>query len=298
MYINIIFEESNGLIHDASVLSSLLLRQGHIIQLNSSEVHCSLGIFLEHITPSQLYTADRFLFFPNLEWITLDDLHWINDPRISKICCKTLDTFQKLSQLSEKCVFTSMDSLPVFPCDSSKKFEFIHVKGTSMFKNSQLVFDVWRRHPEWPMLHLIYESVISIQSPIILDNITLYQHKMDKDKLDQLMHTCAFHICCSECEGFGHYINEARSCGAHIITTDAPPMNELVTTDFGTLITPHSQRTIQLLGLGYSISEKSFEDAVNNLIKANHLPNLPHSQNFYKQNKLFFEKKMLLLING
>jgi hypothetical protein len=29
-------------------------------------------------------------------------------------------------------------------------------------------------------------------------------------------------------EGFGHYINEARSIGALIIALNAPPMNELV----------------------------------------------------------------------
>jgi hypothetical protein len=37
------------------------------------------------------------------------------------------------------------------------------------------------------------------------------------------------HICASEREGFGHYLNEARAAGALIITTDHPPMNELVT---------------------------------------------------------------------
>lgn len=37
------------------------------------------------------------------------------------------------------------------------------------------------------------------------------------------------HICASEREGFGHYINEARAAGAFIISTDHPPMNEFVT---------------------------------------------------------------------
>jgi glycosyltransferase involved in cell wall biosynthesis len=37
------------------------------------------------------------------------------------------------------------------------------------------------------------------------------------------------HICASEREGFGLYLDEARAVGAYIISTDHPPMNELVT---------------------------------------------------------------------
>jgi hypothetical protein len=37
------------------------------------------------------------------------------------------------------------------------------------------------------------------------------------------------HICASEREGFGHYLNEARAASALVISTDHPPMNELVT---------------------------------------------------------------------
>ena len=47
------------------------------------------------------------------------------------------------------------------------------------------------------------------------------------------MNRCAVHLCPSSYEGFGHYINEARSVGAFIVTTNAQPMNELVTPDFG-----------------------------------------------------------------
>jgi hypothetical protein len=37
-------------------------------------------------------------------------------------------------------------------------------------------------------------------------------------------------------EGYGHYINEGRSVGAVVVTTDYPPMNELVSERDGFLI--------------------------------------------------------------
>ncbi len=47
-------------------------------------------------------------------------------------------------------------------------------------------------------------------------------------------------MCPSSTEGYGHYINEGRSVGGIIITLDAPPMNELVSSDNGILIPPRS----------------------------------------------------------
>ncbi|KAF6265542.1 hypothetical protein COO60DRAFT_1697805 [Scenedesmus sp. NREL 46B-D3] len=51
-------------------------------------------------------------------------------------------------------------------------------------------------------------------------------------------------ICPSEREGFGHYLNEARAAGAFVMTTDHPPMNELVLPDFGKVLSiPEEDRS-------------------------------------------------------
>jgi hypothetical protein len=44
----------------------------------------------------------------------------------------------------------------------------------------------------------------------------------------QLQAGSGVHICISEREGFGHYINEARAAGALVVSTDHTPMSELV----------------------------------------------------------------------
>ena len=36
-------------------------------------------------------------------------------------------------------------------------------------------------------------------------------HSTSLKELSQLMNLCGIHICCSATEGFGHYLNEAKS---------------------------------------------------------------------------------------
>jgi hypothetical protein len=48
------------------------------------------------------------------------------------------------------------------------------------------------------------------------------------DDIRRLQAASGVHICASEREGFGHYLNEARGAGALVISTDHPPMNEMV----------------------------------------------------------------------
>jgi len=56
-------------------------------------------------------------------------------------------------------------------------------------------------------------------------------------------------LCTSVHEGYGHYINQARASSAVIVTTDVPPMNELLSRASSVLI-PATRRKNgdQLLG--------------------------------------------------
>lgn len=57
------------------------------------------------------------------------------------------------------------------------------------------------------------------------------------DVLEDLQSRAGLWLCPSEVEGYGHYINEGRSAGATVMTTDFPPMNELIDSESGFLVT-------------------------------------------------------------
>lgn len=135
---------------------------------------------------------------------------------------------------------------------------FLHVAGKSRCKQTRAVLDAWSRHPEWPTLHVVCNPkyigkdirpylVSAIHegqgnrathtphgsgdrrssSSISINNIVMHTERLSEEALRSLQMNTPFHICPSEAEGWGHAINEARSCAAVIITTNGPPMNEL-----------------------------------------------------------------------
>ena len=74
------------------------------------------------------------------------------------------------------------------------------------------------------------------------------------------------HICTSQMEGFGHYINEARAIGVLIITIDAPPMNELIDSSCGILI-PAVQRFSHNHGVKFIATQEAIKEGINRAIK-------------------------------
>ena len=65
----------------------------------------------------------------------------------------------------------------------------------------------------------------------------------------------------SEAEGFGHPFAESMSCGAVVVTTDAPPMNELVRPDRGLLV-PAAALAPQGIGMLYRVDEAALEETI------------------------------------
>lgn len=270
MILNIVYEETNGLHHDANVLAKVHMADGGIAHLNAADgVAFDAVIFLEHIDRKVLARCERCYYVPNLEWMTVSDAALARTDAIKGILCKTRDTYERLSKEYQKCVHIGMTSIPVpvpVQVPDLARCEFFHLKGSSMYKNSQVLVDTWLAHPEWPTLHVVCRGVIDVDEPMHVRNVTFYQKNMGRDSLNSLMTSCRVHMCPSLCEGFGHYINEARSCKRLIVTTNAPPMNELVDASSGVMIEPCEDCRVGVFGTGYTITRGGIETAVRRIL--------------------------------
>ncbi len=83
---------------------------------------------------------------------------------------------------------------------------------------------------------------------------------MTDEKLMYLQNQCGIHLVPSETEGFGHSMCESMSCGAVILTTNAPPMNEFIVRSECLIDYQRSQP--QFLAVNYTIDPKKLEKCV------------------------------------
>lgn len=67
-------------------------------------------------------------------------------------------------------------------------------------------------------------------------NVVLCDGRLDEETYRALVTKARWHIMPSKIEGFGHSLNVGRMTGSIVVTTDAPPMNELIKDDIGILV--------------------------------------------------------------
>jgi glycosyltransferase involved in cell wall biosynthesis len=195
------------------------------------------SITLEHVRPAFLGVARRNLFIPNPEWLSPRDERHLH--RFDALLTKTriaTSTFRARGFDTRYIGFRSTDCrMPETP----RQMRFLHLAGASRMKGTQRLLALWRRHPEWPPL-LVLQSPQTAQAVPDVPAPGNLEHRVatlsDIGEVRRLQNGHVFHLCLSETEGWGHYITEAMSCGAVVITCDAPPMNELVRPERGLLV--------------------------------------------------------------
>ncbi|KAE8913401.1 hypothetical protein PF005_g17429 [Phytophthora fragariae] len=121
---------------------------------------------------------------------------------------------------------------------------FLHTAGTSIQKGTRQVLDCWLTRPDLPPLELhmtkdLFDGAFAARYAKRISkspNVHLHTGRLDPTAFGRLITDATYFMCSSLQEGYGHYINQARSSRAFIFTTDVAPMNELITPSSGALI--------------------------------------------------------------
>jgi hypothetical protein len=212
----------------------------------------------EHITPAFLGDAPCRVLLPHPEWFLPRDLEALD--RIDLVLVKTHEAQRIFAARGCRAVcigFTSDDRM-----DRSvpREHAFFHLAGSSRTKGTEPLLALWRRHPEWPRLTVVQHPA-EAKPGAPCPNIDHRIGYLDDAELKRLQNAHWFHLCPSETEGFGHYIVEAMSAGAVVITLGAPPMHEMITPGRGILL-PYSRTGTQHLAVTYHFDDTAMEAAI------------------------------------
>lgn len=216
----------------------------------------------EHIAPAFLDDAPCRVLLPHPEWLLPRDVDLL--PRVDLVLAKTHEATRIFAQRGCRAVcigFTSEDrrdrSVP-------RERAFFHLAGSSRTKNTEPLLALWRRHPEWPRLTVV-QHAREAKPGSSAANIDHRIGYLDDAELKRLQNAHRFHLCPSQTEGFGHYIVEAMSADAVVLTLDAPPMNEMITSARGILI-PSTRTGTQHLADTYGFDDAAMETAITRAI--------------------------------
>lgn len=245
----------------ALALANLLQRRfRRLLSINTP--NADLVIHLENIHPHYINPSCPNWLIPNQEWFRPERIPYLTD--IDMVLCKTF-TAKECFQAYHRNVQYLGFSTPVaqhrdeWELPEKNSSRILHIAGANRLKGTEVVLAAWKQNPQWPRLMLVANNpYIDHQVPT---NVELKSSISDED-LQVLWREADIVVAPSEVEGYGQVLAEAMIYGAVIITTDAPPMNELVNDDRGYLI-PYSETMPFRLGMRYKISKENLELVLN-----------------------------------
>lgn len=222
-----------------------------------------VNVMLEHVRAEDLGSARVNLFIPNPEWCQPGDVALL--PRLDGVLAKTRHAQRLFEAEGAATAFIGFTSEDRLDASVQREARFFHLAGRSSNKGTSALLDLWCRHPEWPRLTVVQSPRTARPLDPPPANVEHRIDYVDDAALRHLQNACRFHVCCSETEGFGHYLVEAMSVGAVVLTTDAEPMNELVDAGRGVCI-PAGRTGRQQLATTYYVDEAALEQAIERLL--------------------------------
>jgi glycosyltransferase involved in cell wall biosynthesis len=261
-----------GLDRDAAMLAEAMAARGidthcppwkNPLAALSGRSTADAAIHLERVAPAWWrFKAPLHFLIPNQERFPKRLLGKLR--RIDSVLCKSRHAAEIFSEFHPRVRFIGFTSPDRLLADSQPDFHrFLHLAGRSTLKNTELLLALWSRHPEWPTLTLVQhpENAPSQVPP----NVNLISRYLPDDELRALQNTCGIHLCPSLSEGWGHYIVEAMSCRALVLTTDAPPMNEIVSPERGLLV-PVVRKEPRHLGWNFHVDPNALEAVIESAL--------------------------------
>jgi glycosyltransferase involved in cell wall biosynthesis len=288
------WDNQRGLTHDLQLLSKALTALGHQVHVTRLGPHRHDGrwksllphlrmwwqrllkadrratlydanIALEHVRPDWFALARLNLLVPNPEWMSLRSQRYLT--RFDAILCKTHYAVDLFTTRGCRALHIGFHSTDCLVSDIPREPTFLHLAGASRMKGTQRLLALWQRHPEWPKLLVLQSPRTAIRLPA--PSPANIEHRVgylsDIREIRRLQNSHAFHLCLSETEGWGHYIAEAMSCKAVVLTCDVPPMNELVTATRGVLVKANRTGPFNLATL-HHFDEAALEAAIERLL--------------------------------
>lgn len=273
--INLItYNNQYGLTNDMKMLAKLLekyfkskLEIKIVDFFHYKAPRADINIFLETVSKILFKYADINILIPNQEWYYKSWIPYLND--IDYILVKTKyaeEIFKSLIPARKDIVrFIGWKSLDrTLPIDKNYQ-QYLHLCGRSTHKQTQEIIDCWLE--DFPKLIVVYSprdvNVIKKDQP----NIQYFTKRLSEEELQKLMNESAVHLCCSETEGYGHYIHEAKSCGGVVITTNAPPMKSYIDDKItGFLVNHSSKKPLKKhLGSKYILDNENFKKVIKDV---------------------------------
>ncbi|POM74393.1 LOW QUALITY PROTEIN: Hypothetical protein PHPALM_8661 [Phytophthora palmivora] len=115
--------------------------------------------------------------------------------------------------------------------------KFVHTAGTSSAKGTREVVECWTYTRDLPPLDVyierkpfyrLFPTSYKMKIARSLSPVNIHLGKMNRLNYSKVVADASFIVNPSYSEGYGHIINQARASGAVLVTTDVPPMNELI----------------------------------------------------------------------
>jgi glycosyltransferase involved in cell wall biosynthesis len=261
-----------GLEQDAALVARALTDSGWLVQSHAPRDLSPLLnplrrpdaiIHLERAFPLWTLKKATHFLIPNQE--RFPTRHLTRLKRIHHILCKSQharEIFTRHHPSVHFIGFTSPDRL-LPDAQPPPPHTFFHLAGKSTLKNTDVLLELWAKHPHWPTLTLVQHP--DNAPAAVPKNVHLISRYLADAELRTLQNTHAIHLCPSLSEGWGHYIVEAMSCRAAVLTTDAPPMNELIAPDRGILVPTHRSEP-RHLGQNFWVDPAALESSIHHLL--------------------------------